>query len=374
MRSSSPPRAWVIACSFGTSSSTLISEFCRNTSPSSLTETVSGSLSWSSDFAWVCGRSSGTPTVSSGAETMKMMSSTSMTSTIGVTLISAMTGLRRLRRPPPPDELAAIMPIICCPNVPSHDTCRPTAPRVDLTRQYGRKFFGEDIKSQGLSVHIGGELIVENSGRNGGDKADGGRKQRLGDAPRHHRQGGIFRRRDRLEARHDAPDRAEQADEGAGGADGREHQQPAFQPLDLARDRNVHHLVDAHLKACDRAGLAFERALPLAHRRHEAGRHGMRRLGRERAIEVLDRLAGPERLLEAVHRAAGAGKQEDLVDGDRPDPDRAGQKSQHHRFHDPVSLPEQRDQRHVGGGGNRKGGLSHFGRIHQQYPLKTIVT
>ena len=35
------------------------------------------------------GRSSGTPTVSSGAVTMKMTSSTSITSTIGVTLISA---------------------------------------------------------------------------------------------------------------------------------------------------------------------------------------------------------------------------------------------------------------------------------------------
>ena len=39
-------------------------------------------------LACVSGRSIGTPTVRSGAATMKMMSSTSMTSTIGVTLIS----------------------------------------------------------------------------------------------------------------------------------------------------------------------------------------------------------------------------------------------------------------------------------------------
>ena len=39
--------------------------------------------------AAVLGKSSGTPTVSSGAVTMKMTSSTSITSTIGVTLISA---------------------------------------------------------------------------------------------------------------------------------------------------------------------------------------------------------------------------------------------------------------------------------------------
>ena len=36
----------------------------------------------------VFGRSTGTPTVSSGAVTMKMTSSTSMTSTSGVTLMS----------------------------------------------------------------------------------------------------------------------------------------------------------------------------------------------------------------------------------------------------------------------------------------------
>ena len=43
---------------------------------------------WSS-AAVVFGRSSGTPTVNKGAVTMKMISNTSMTSTIGVTLISA---------------------------------------------------------------------------------------------------------------------------------------------------------------------------------------------------------------------------------------------------------------------------------------------
>ena len=48
-------------------------------------------IGWVSELialAWVSGRSIGTPTVSSGAATMKMISSTSMTSTNGVTLIS----------------------------------------------------------------------------------------------------------------------------------------------------------------------------------------------------------------------------------------------------------------------------------------------
>ena len=39
--------------------------------------------------AWVFGRSTGTPTLNSGAVTMKTTSNTSITSTKGVTLISA---------------------------------------------------------------------------------------------------------------------------------------------------------------------------------------------------------------------------------------------------------------------------------------------
>jgi hypothetical protein len=51
--------------------------------------------------AWVCGSSTGTPTVSSGAVTMKTTSSTSMTSTSGVTLISDIGRYRpRAERPP----------------------------------------------------------------------------------------------------------------------------------------------------------------------------------------------------------------------------------------------------------------------------------
>ena len=67
------------------------------TSPFAETEIVSGSLLLSSCLPCDCGNSIGTPTVSSGAATMKMMSSTSITSTIGVTLISLMGAERHAR-------------------------------------------------------------------------------------------------------------------------------------------------------------------------------------------------------------------------------------------------------------------------------------
>ena len=58
------------------------------------------------------GRSMSMVLVMSGAATMKMIRSTSITSTIGVTLISAITGLRALPRRPPADEPATFIAMV----------------------------------------------------------------------------------------------------------------------------------------------------------------------------------------------------------------------------------------------------------------------
>src|SRR3984957_18686718 len=184
--------------------------------------TVSGSVFWLSDLAWLCGRLIGTPTVSSGADTMKTMSSTSMTSTNGVTLISLMTARRRRPCLPLDADAITLPAIVPSPAVPSPAV--PSPALVDLPRQDRGEFVGEPLQPLGLLVHLRGELIIENSRRNGGNEANCGCKQRLRDARRHHRQRGVLRRRDRLEAGHDAGHGAEQADEGAGRADRRQYQ------------------------------------------------------------------------------------------------------------------------------------------------------
>src|ERR1700752_4673433 len=223
IRSSMPPRASVIAFSFGIRSAIDTSVSLMKILPLTSTESCSGVLSCSRLFAWVCGRSSGTPTVKSGADTMKMINSTSITSTMGVTLISAMTALRPLRRPPPP-EAPMFMPMIwCSPPLPPYDTAdsRPlsgaqsypktgchlsgSCPLVDLAREDRRKLVRKALQPLGLPVHLGDEFIIENCRRNCGDQADCGGKQGIRDARGDHRQGGVFRGRDRLEARHDAP-------------------------------------------------------------------------------------------------------------------------------------------------------------------------
>src|SRR5580704_1712823 len=300
MRASVPPRASATALSFATSSSTLISLFCRNTCPSRFTEMVSGSRSWSSALAWLCGRSSGTPTVSSGAETMNTMSSTSMTSTNGVTLISLITACRRRLCLPVDAALttgaAMFLPL---PVLALHAF-------VDLPRQDRREFVGEAFEALRLAVHVGLELIIENRRRDGGDETDRGREQRLGDAGRDHCERSVLGGRNRLEARHDAPDRAEQANEGTCRADRRQHQKPPLHVFDFAGDGDIHDLLDARLQPGKRAGMALEAPFPFAHGGDKQRRGRMTRLGCEGLVEILQGLPGPECWLEAVGGPADA--------------------------------------------------------------------
>src|SRR3954447_5257834 len=133
---------------------------------------------------------------------MKMISSTSITSTIGVTLISAITALRRPRRAPPLAAPAPLIPMISGPQSPH--TPPLSAALIDLPRQDRGEFVGKTLEPLGLPVHLRSELIVENCRRNCGDQADCGGKKRLRDAGSHHRQRGVLGGCDRLKTRHDA--------------------------------------------------------------------------------------------------------------------------------------------------------------------------
>src|SRR5690606_8544503 len=163
------------------------------------------------------GRSTLSPEVIIGAATIMMMSRTSMTSTIGVTLISLMTPVflrRRPRRPPPPPPPdAAPMPM-------------SAAPRFELAGQDGGEFVGKAFQPADHLAGIGGELVIGDNRRNGSDETDCGGEQRFGDRAGHDGKIGIGRGRDIGEGVHDAPDRAEQADKGPGRTDseiGRAH-------------------------------------------------------------------------------------------------------------------------------------------------------
>src|SRR5690554_8005963 len=104
-------------------------------------------------LAAVRGKSTGTPTVIIGAATMKMISSTSITSTIGVMLISLITAFLRPRRPrppPPPRPVAAPIPI-------------SVAPRFELSAENGGEFVGKAFQAPHHLRGVRAELVIGRS-------------------------------------------------------------------------------------------------------------------------------------------------------------------------------------------------------------------
>src|SRR5690606_17113493 len=133
-----------------------------------VTPTVTGSAWFGIAAAEEVGRSIGTPAVIIGAATMKMISSTSITSTMGVMLISLMTAFlrpRRRRPPPPPPPVETPIPILA-------------APSFELAAQNGREFVGKAFQPADQLAGIGAQLVVGYNSGNSGNKADGGCKKR----------------------------------------------------------------------------------------------------------------------------------------------------------------------------------------------------
>ena len=144
-----------------------------------------------------------------------------------------------------------------------------------------------------------------------------------------------------------------------------------FEPLDLARDRDVENLVDARVKAAKGTGRLLERALPLPHGRHKQRRRGrVVRLAGERSVKFLERLARPEDLLEIFHVSLEFVKEPGLVENDGPTPERSEEEAQHHRLHDDVGRPK-----HLEDAGFRSCGGGYVGRIHRgRQPLLAGLT
>src|SRR4029079_4169832 len=132
---------------------------------------------------------------------MKMMSSTSMTSTSGTTLISASEVATRALRPrrwrPPPDPPAGCTFGILG-EVPLRDV---------------QELEGEIVHLRGEFFHPAREVIVEIHRGNRREQAPRPRDARRGDAGRHDGKAGRSLRADVLERIDDAPYRAEEADE-----------------------------------------------------------------------------------------------------------------------------------------------------------------
>src|SRR5450756_1778715 len=128
---------------------------------------------------------------------MKMISSTSMTSIKGVTLISWLTA----RSPSASSIFMAI------------GLARDRGAAIEIAAGHAQDE-GRGVAEQAtVAGNDARESVVDDAGRDRGDQAERGGEQSLGDAGRHHHEVGSLRLRDADETRHDSPHRAEQPDE-----------------------------------------------------------------------------------------------------------------------------------------------------------------
>src|SRR5215471_15289226 len=175
--------------------------------------------------ALTAGRLTLMSTVASGAATMKIMSSTSITSMNGVTLISWTSFSAS-------SPWSRRMTALSCPHV---DTpCRSLGGRQCGTGGRGggaiematdqREHLRRCIaKLRAVARDQARERVIDDHCRNRGGEPKRGGEQRLGNARRDYRQIGGLRLRNPDEAVHDAPNGAEQSDEGGGCTDGGQH-------------------------------------------------------------------------------------------------------------------------------------------------------
>src|SRR5271170_3261731 len=167
------------------------------------------------------GRSTATSTVASGAAIMKMMSSTRMTSMNGVTLISWIS----------PSETSPWTRRMLTRSLRRRHCRRITLRPLDEIAAHERHDLDAGVGiERAILRNRAREHIVDHDRRDRCRETERGREQRLGDARRHHGEIGGVQLRDPDEAVHDAPHRAEQADERRGRADGGEDAGAAQHP------------------------------------------------------------------------------------------------------------------------------------------------
>src|SRR5579863_530557 len=164
----------------------------------------------------------------SGAVTMKMTSSTSMTSMYGTTLMSAIA-----RRERPPRMLERLVePAI------EYSLMR-------LALQNVRKLFDEGLEADREAIDVVCVAIVGDHGRDRGEQADRGRRQRFGNAGRDVGERRLLHVGEAAEGVHDPPHRTEQANIRADRADGREEREVGFEHVHFPLERGAHRTAGA---------------------------------------------------------------------------------------------------------------------------------
>src|SRR5438067_3090817 len=287
----------------------------RTTRPrSDLTYTSSGTTRGWPAFSTV-GRSI-TAGVISGAVTMKMTSSTSITSTYGTMLISCIGPRRRSAGISSSHRLAVedVRELL-------HEALEAIAEALDVVRV----------------------AVIGHHRRDGGEQADGGRDQRLRDARRDLRERRLLYVREVAEGMHDSPHRAEEADVRAHRAGGGEEGEMALEEIHLALEGRAHRAPRAvdHV-AYVGARLAHLGELAIARLEHALERADGVAVVHRALVERVQVLAAPELALEFQRLRHGAAQDVPLLEDEHPGHERHGEQHHHHHLHHDARVKDQR--------------------------------
>src|SRR5712691_2061159 len=256
--------------------------------------------------------------VTSGAVTMKITSSTSMTSTYGTMLMSCI-GPRLRRR-----AGMSLLHRLAMEDVGEllHEALEAIAQALDVVRV----------------------AVVRYHRRDGGEQADRRGDERLGDAGRHLRERRLLNVRQAAKRVHDAPYRAEQADIGTHRPGRGEKGQMALEEIHLALEggahrapRPVHHVarvgaaaLPAQLGELTEAGL--EDALQAA--------DGVA-VGDRALVERGELVAAPELALELLGLAARTPDREPLLEDEHPRQEGHRDQQYQHHLDDDAGVDDQ---------------------------------
>src|SRR5687768_5179442 len=169
---------------------------------------------------------------------MKMISSTSITSMYGTTLMSALSFLRLRWRV----IVAVIRELL---RLGGTSGVGRSLLDVRLALQDRGELLGETLVTHGQPLDAGGEAVVGPHRRDRDEQAHRGREQRLRDARRDRGDRCLLVGREAVHRHHDAEHGADEADVRRGGTEVREQLQVVLEAVDLARERRPHRALRA---------------------------------------------------------------------------------------------------------------------------------
>src|SRR4051794_2933668 len=256
--------------------------------------------------------------VMSGAVTMKMTSSTSITSMYGTTLISCIGP--RLRR-------SAAMLLLH--GLPVKDV---------------RELFHEALEAVGEPLDVVRVAVVRHDRRNRGEQADRGRHQRLGNARGDLGEGRLLHVGEAAECVHDAPHRAEEPDVRADRAGRGEEREVALDEVHLALEGGAHRAARAvdHVARLGAALAAQLGELAEARLEHALEAADVVAVVHRALVEGVQVVAAPELALELIGLGVGPADREPLLEDEHPRHERDGEQQEHHHFDDEAGVDDQR--------------------------------